>query len=200
MSLLFSLMMFCISTLFSPGPNNIMIMASGLNYGIQKSTPHYLGICFGFPFMLILIGFGLSSLFNAYPIIQESIKIAGIIYMFYLAWKVATAKTHIDKPKSKARTKPLSFLQAVLFQWANPKAWVMAISAFGAFSGLSNSVTVRTITITLIFLIFGFLSAGFWLFCGVGLQKYLKKPHLFRNFNYLMGLLLVASAIMIIFE
>jgi len=126
MEIVLSVLLFALVSTVTPGPNNIMIMTSGVNFGVWRTLPHYLGICFGFPAMVVAISLGLGKVFEAFPQLHLVIKVLGITYLLYLAWRIATTATEIDGEKT---SKPLSFLQAAAFQWVNPKAWVMAVGA-----------------------------------------------------------------------
>jgi len=172
-------------------------MASGINFGIKKSIPHFLGICLGFPIMVLAVGLGLGAIFIKFPSFQHAIKIIGIIYMLYLSWKVATAHTNIE---NKKKTKPLSFIQAALFQWVNPKAWVMAVAAISAYSSLSSNIFYEALIIAIIFFLACFPCIGVWLFFGATLKKKLKNPKIERLLNYSMGGLLFLSILLIFFE
>ena len=122
LTLYLAILLFAFTATITPGPNNIMIMTSGFNYGFKRSIPHLLGICFGFPAMVIMVGMGLGLVFAQHPTIHYIIKIVGIIYLIYLAWLIASApiSTLVENTGQ-----PLTFIGAVLFQWVNPKAWVM---------------------------------------------------------------------------
>jgi threonine/homoserine/homoserine lactone efflux protein len=187
-----SIFIFAISSTVTPGPNNIMIMTSGLNYGVKKSIPHLLGICFGFPVMVIVIGFGFSIVFERYPLFNEIIKVLGIVYLLYLAWLIASSSpVSLEGRKSK----PLSFTQAALFQWVNPKAWVVATGAVSAYTSVSSDIFTQVIFIALAFLIVAIPSLGTWLIFGVGIKKYLKSPKHQKVFNLSMALLLILSVL-----
>ncbi len=175
----------------TPGPNNMMLMASGLNHGVQKSIPHYLGICFGFPVMVAVVGFGMGAIFSKYPAIFLAIKLSGICYLLFLSWKVANA----DNLNAKQSTRdPLSFTQAAIFQWLNPKAWVIAVGALAAFTTQDN-FTLSVITVIIVYFFMGFLCMGVWLKLGQALQQYLSHGKRRQFFNILMGLLLALSII-----
>ncbi|MCP4492040.1 MAG: LysE family translocator [Gammaproteobacteria bacterium] len=126
MELILSITAFAFTATITPGPNNIMIMASGVNFGVLRSLPHLLGICFGFAVMVVLMGLGFGVVFQEFPILHEVIKIVGILYLLYLAWRIAKAGNQSDE---KTRSKPFNFIQSALFQWLNPKAWIMGSSA-----------------------------------------------------------------------
>lgn len=197
MELILPIFLFAISATITPGPNNIMLMASGLNFGIQKSIPHLLGVTIGFPFMVILIGLGFEIVFEKYPLLHEVIKIAGIIYLIYLAWRIATsAKQSLDD----AKPTPFRFWQAVLFQWVNPKAWVMATGAIAAYTSISADFFNQVLIIALTFMVVAFPCAGSWLVFGSSLKRFLQKPAYQQAFNITMALLLIISILPVINE
>jgi len=185
------ILLFCFSTSITPGPNNIMLMSSGLNYGIQRSLPHLLGISIGFPLMILAIGLGLGSLFAKIPVIYPVIKTLGISYLLFFAWKVANASA----PKTREKlASPVTFIQAVLFQWVNPKAWVMATGAIASFTNPER------FKIQMLFILGGYLTVGvmsmvFWLTLGVSLKKLIHNELHMRYFNISMAVLLVLSLI-----
>ncbi len=186
-----SLIPFAIAAAFTPGPNNIMIMASGLNFGPRASLPHFFGICFGFPSMFFAVGFGLGYLFERYELLHEFIQIIGILYLLYLAWKIAVAApTSMDGEQT---SKPLSFIQAALFQWVNPKAWIMGTSAIATYTTVGADINLQIIIVGLVFFSMTFPSAGVWMMFGAGLKKVLSEPKHQHFFNVSMALLLAAS-------
>ena len=189
-------MIFSFISAITPGPNNIMIMSSGLNYGIRSSVPHLLGIILGFPILMLGISFGAGILFTQLPILHTIIKAVGIIYLVFLAWKIANSSVEGDNIKSA----PLTFLQAAMFQWVNPKAWVMALSAFAAFTSPNSNFVIETFIIIAVFAIFTLPSVSIWLFFGQWLQRWLKQPKLQKLFNWTMALLLIFSLLPIIIE
>jgi threonine/homoserine/homoserine lactone efflux protein len=192
MSLWLSLIIFAMVSTITPGPNNIMIMTSGLNYGIRRSLPHWFGIFLGFPIMTMGVGLGLGQAFVQWPWLHSVIKVLGISYLLFLAYKIAITKTQSQQSKN---SQPLTFMQAALFQWVNPKAWVMAIGALATFTTLEWSMVQQALLISLAFIMVGIPSTGLWLFAGRLLQKLLKQPAYQRAFNYTMALLLVLSLI-----
>ena len=195
MELYLAIFIFAASTTVTPGPNNIMIMTSGLNYGVKNSIPHLLGICFGFPAMVIMVGLGFSVVFEIYPLFHEIIKSLGVVYLLYLSWLIAlSSPTSLEGEKSK----PLSFIQAALFQWVNPKAWVMATGAVSAYTSISSDIFSQVIFIALAFFIVTFPCVGIWLVFGAGLKKYLNSPKHQRVFNIFMALILIGSILPVI--
>lgn len=186
--LLTALAAFALATSITPGPNNLMLMASGANFGFRRTLPHMLGVGLGFVFMVVLVGVGLIQLFDAYPLSYTVLKVVSVAYLVFLAWKIATAA-----PADGAKTsgKPFTFLQAALFQWVNPKAWAMALTAVSVYAP-SQSLAA----ITLVAVIFGAInlpSVGSWTLLGQQMQRLLTSPRRLRTFNLAMATLLVAS-------
>ncbi len=196
-AVLWPLMAFAFSSSVTPGPNNVMIMTSGMNYGIRQSMPHFLGICLGFPLMVLFVGLGLGAVFDLFPVLHDILKVLGVAYLLYLAWLIAKSAP-ADLNEGKAR--PLTFIQSALFQWVNPKGWVMATGAVAAYTTVSGDVFLQVLVIALAFLIVLFPCVGVWLFFGVRLKKVLQQPSHQRAFNITMALLLVLSIIPVIGE
>lgn len=190
--ILFAVTLFVFSSTITPGPNNMMIMTSGLNFGMRPSLPHLLGICIGFPLMVLAIGLGLGTVFEQYPAIHTMIKYLGIAYLLYLSWRIATTHTQIRK---RNIAKPLSFIQAALFQWVNPKAWMMGASGIATYTTTGADAYLQAAIIAGIFFLLSFPCVGLWLVFGLTLQRWLKNPHQQRYFNYMMGVLLAISII-----
>ena len=192
-----SLILFAIATCITPGPNNTMILASGLNYGVRASLPHLLGINIGFPLMIIAVGAGIGGLFVAFPILDDILKIVGSAYLLYLAWRIATA----GPPRGEGEGgRPFSFAQAALFQLVNPKAWMMAVSAVSVYSVASESYLAQIMVIAAVFLVFGTPCTGVWLGFGSGLRRWLANRAILRGFNIAMAGLLVASLIPVLVD
>ncbi len=192
-----AIIVFAITTCVTPGPNNAMIMASGLNYGIRRSLPHFSGICLGFPVMVIAVGLGIASLFEQYPALHILLKLIGALYLTYLAWKIATAPV---SGIGESRGKPFSFLQAAAFQWVNPKAWVLAIGATVTYTVISDSYVLQVLSIALIFMVFGAPCILLWLWFGASLQRLLQQPNTVRSFNIGMAALLMLSLLPVFSE
>lgn len=186
-----SLSIFTFVAGITPGPNNMMLMASGLNHGIRKSLPHYLGICIGFPVMVAAIGFGMGAVFSKYPSIYLYLKVSGITYLVYLAWKIANAGSQNAAQKTK---EPFSFIQAAAFQWLNPKAWAIGIGALAAFTTKEN-FTLSVFTVIFVYLVMGFICMAFWLKLGQSLKRFLHTRNRVQFFNITMAVLLVISVI-----
>ncbi|MCT8987076.1 LysE family translocator [Shewanella phaeophyticola] len=192
MELVFAIALFAFSAGITPDPNNIMLMTSGVNFGIKRSIPHLLGISLGFPTMILAVGLGLSTLFQAYPVIHTVIKVVGITYLLYLSWLIANSS---NKMEGKQVSKPFSFIQAAAFQWVNPKGWIMAVGAIATFTTVHQELNSQIITIASVFLCVAFPCAIVWLSFGVALKRILKNERQQRIFNVSMALLLVASII-----
>ena len=192
-----ALILFTIATSITPGPNNVMIMTSGVNHGFRKSIPHLAGIDLGFPMMLIVIGLGASQIFAIYPSIFLWLKIIGVIYLCYLAFKIASSPV---QSFARSRSKPFTFLQAALFQWVNPKAWVMCIGAVVTYSTSQQAYLPQVLAIALIFFMFGTPCTIAWLGFGSSLKQILSKPRHLRIFNMSMALLLVLSLSPVLLE
>ncbi|MDA7753564.1 LysE family translocator [Pseudomonadales bacterium] len=197
MTLYLAILLFAFAATITPGPNNIMIMASGLNYGFRRSLPHLLGICLGFPAMVIMVGMGMGLIFDQYPITHQVIKILGILYLIYLSWLIATAP--VSSLEAKAG-QPLTFFSAVLFQWVNPKAWVMITGAMAAYTTADENLTLQILTITSAFLLVTFPCVAVWLFFGVSLKRFLSNDLYHKVFNIVMALLLLLSIAPIVLE
>lgn len=185
--ILIALCAFAFVTSVTPGPNNLMLMTSGANYGIRRTMPHFLGVVFGFLLMIVLVGLGLVRVFEAYPLSHEILKVLSIGYMVYLAWKIAAARPRA----SSSAGRPLSALQAALFQWVNPKAWAMALTALTVYTPSPGFAMV-----VLVALICGLVntpSVFIWVVLGSQLQRLLHSQTRLRIFNYTMALLLLAT-------
>lgn len=192
MEIFIAVLFFAFSTTITPGPNNVMIMSSAVNYGIRASMPHFLGICLGFPLMVLLVGFGFGVIFERFPNLHQLIKVIGVIYLLWLAWHIASAE---PKAIKKGEKKPFTFWQAALFQWVNAKAWMMASGAVAAYTTVNGNPVTEVLAITAAFLLMAFPCVGTWLLFGSLLRKFLANSIFQRIFNVTMGLILVASII-----
>ena len=192
MSALMPTLLFATSAMLTPGPNNFMIMNSGLNFGMRRSMPHFLGVALGFPAMVLIVALGFGELFNQYSWIKAAFKVIGTLYMLYLAWQILVSQALNDVTEAK----PIQFTQAVLFQWVNPKAWICLISAISVFSLAANPL-LNAVFISLVFLLVLAPSLGIWLYFGVSLKELLRNPRYRRIFNALMAACLVGSIILL---
>ena len=191
-SLLSGLVLFCFVSSITPGPNNLMLMATGANFGARSALPHASGIVLGFTFMIIAIGLGVAQLFQSYPLAHQLLGGISAIYLVYFAYKTATASTSLDSPEPTG--KPITFWQAAAFQWVNPKAWTMALAAVTVYA--PQPVTHKdVITVAIIFGIINLPCISVWLLLGVKMRRFLTTPARLRGFNWTMaGLLLLSLA------
>lgn len=189
--------LFAFSSTVTPGPNNLMMLSSGVNFGVRRSVPHLMGICIGFPMMVVLVGLGFSLAFERFPLLHEVIKVLGVAYLLYLAWLIArSAPSSLEGGESR----PFSFLQAAAFQWVNPKAWVMATGAIATYTSLDGDLYLQSLLIGAVFFVVAFPCVGLWLVGGAGLKRFLQSARRQRLFNLLMALLLVGSIVPVLHE
>ncbi|MBC2885893.1 LysE family translocator [Ochrobactrum sp. CM-21-5] len=186
-----ALLVFAFVTSVTPGPNNLMLLASGVNYGFRRTIPHMLGIGIGFFVLLLSVGFGLGTLIETVPSFYAGLKFAGGAYMLYLAWKIATSRS-IGEAKEGGEGRPMTFLQAAAFQWVNPKAWVMAITGIATYATHDNYY-LAVFLVSLAFAIVNLPSVSVWAGFGTLLRNWLSDPVRLKWFNIIMALLLVAS-------
>jgi len=186
--LILALAAFAFVSSITPGPNNLMLMASGANFGLRRTVPHMLGVGIGFGLMLVLVGLGLSGLFAAWPPAALILKVVSVTYLLWLAWKIANAAPPEDRA---AAGKPMTFLQAAAFQWVNPKAWTMSLSAVTLYAPGREVASV--LMVALVFGLVNMPSVAIWASMGVQMRRFLKTPARLRRFNIAMALLLVAS-------
>ena len=188
--LLIALVVFAAVMAFTPGPNNVMVLSSGLTYGLRRTLPHIAGIAIGISFMVAAMGLGLGTIFIAYPVLQTILKYAGIAYLLYLAFAIATSGA--VSPGQDNQRGPMTFWGAALFQWVNVKGWVMTIGIITAYSAIASFPWNITIQAALM-LVMGGLSSLTWAVFGSSLRQILTSPKAIRAFNILMALLLLAS-------
>lgn len=189
-----ALITFAFVSSITPGPNNIMLMTSGVNFGLKRSIPHLLGVNFGFTLMIFLVGTGVSGIFEAYPVVRQVLQVVSVIYLVYLSSKIMMTKQAAVKDNEKSA--PMSFVQAVLFQWVNPKGWSMALTAVTLYSA-SNRVMDILVT-ALLFGLMNFPAVMSWVFFGTKLRKLIERPTFLRAFNISMGLGLLSSLLFLI--
>lgn len=190
--LLAALAAFAFVTSITPGPNNLMLMTSGINFGMARTVPHMLGVSLGFTLMITLIGLGIMQLIDAIPGSQTAITIASGFYLLYMAWQIATTDTAPTSAQTEGNSKPFTFVQAALFQWVNPKAWTMALTAIAAYAPKSMG-WVGVVIVAGVFGLINLPSTGSWAMMGAKLRRFLSDPARLRIFNIVAALLLVAS-------
>ena len=188
-----ALTVFAFVSSITPGPNNLMLMTSGINFGLRRTIPHMLGVSLGFTLMIALIGLGVMKIIDAMPGSTLIITTASGLYLLYMAWRIATTDTSpLESADGAAKSKPFTFLQAALFQWVNPKAWTMALTAISAYAPKSQG----WVGIMLVAGVFGMInlpSTAAWAVMGAKLRNFLSDPVRLRTFNIVAALLLVAS-------
>lgn len=184
-----SLIVFAFVTSVTPGPNNMMLFASGVNFGFRRTLPHMLGIGGGFFSLLIGVGFGLGALLTTVPELYTALKLAGGAYLVYIAWKIGSSRA---LPDGKVGADPMTFLQAASFQWVNPKAWVMAVTAMTLYTD-PNRYTLSVLLVGLAFALTNMPSVSTWAGFGSAMRSWLSDPVRLKWFNISMAVLLVAS-------
>jgi len=189
--MLAALAAFALVSSITPGPNNLMLMASGTNFGLIRSVPHLLGVSIGFVLMLLVIGAGLGAALEAWPAAMLGLKLLSATYLLYLAWKIATAAPP-PAGEGGAASRPLTFMQAAAFQWVNPKAWTMALTAMAVYVPADDRM-VGVLVVALVFGAVNLPSVGVWTAAGVQLRRLLHRPKALRAFNITAALLLVGS-------
>ncbi|GLO73262.1 MAG: LysE family translocator [Phaeobacter italicus] len=186
---------FVFGTVFTPGPNNLMLMASGANFGFRRSIPHLTGVAVGFPLMILPVGLGVMQLFDAFPPLTWIMTALSVVYMLWLAWKIANAA---PPREGEAQGTPLSFVQACAFQWVNPKAWAMALGAITLYAASRDLTAILWVSGT--YLLVGTFSASTWTLLGQQLRRLLTKPAQLRVFNWTMAAVLLASLAAILLQ
>jgi threonine/homoserine/homoserine lactone efflux protein len=185
-----ALLVYAFVTSITPGPNNFMLLASGVNFGFVRTIPHMLGIGIGFLVLLLAVGFGLGAVLTAFPALHTGLKIAGGVYLLYLAWKIAMSRSLSGKGEARAR--PMRFIDAAAFQWVNPKAWVMAITAMAVYTNPDRPF-LSVVLISTAFAVVNLPSISTWAGFGTALRGFLSDPVRLKWFNIAMGVLLAAT-------
>lgn len=196
---------FALAMAGTPGPNNAMLTSSGSLWGFRRTVPHMLGISIGFPAMLLAVASGLGALLRDHPAVLTTMRWLGAGYLLYLAWKIATAKPRpkADSPpdtgSSPGRRGPLSFLQAALFQWVNPKAWLITLSALATVASAGGHPSpIRAVVLACVFLAVTLPISAAWTLVGVGVSRLFTTDRGLRRFNVTMAGLLVASVVSVL--
>lgn len=191
--LLIALIVFAFVTSVTPGPNNMMLMASGANFGVKRTLPHMLGVSLGHAFMVFVVGMGLMQVFDLFPVSYTILKVVSVVYLLWLAWKIATAAGLSDR---SAGGRPFTFLQAAAFQWVNPKAWAMALGAVAAYAPSQTIAAVGAVSV--VFAAVNLPSVGAWAILGQQMARLLRDVRHLVLFNRVMAGLLVLSLIPVI--
>ena len=194
-TIIIPLLTFALISCITPGPNNMMLTASGANFGFKQTVPHILGVTSGLIGLMIVAALGLGALFMGIPRLQSILKVMGAGYLFYLAWKIATAKPSGSHASTQ---KPFSFIQAAAFQFLNPKALMMTVTAMSTFTLTGDLYLSSTILVTSVFAVICIPSISIWAGFGTVLGRLLKNNRVFRLFNLTMGGLTAGTVILII--
>jgi len=189
--LFWALLIFTFVMTVTPGPNTMMLLASGVNFGFRATVPHMAGITLGFGLMTVLVGMGLGEVFKLFPVLYKALSYAGAAYMLYLAWKIAMTRS---MGEGKAGSRPMTFLQAAAFQWINPKAWVMAVTAITTYT-IPSAYTFSVLLLTAMFMAMAVPGCSVWVLFGTGVRRWLENPVRLRVFNVAMAILLVLSLV-----
>ena len=192
-----SFLPFAVSTSFTPGPNNLMLANSGARFGFVRSIPLQAGVVAGFALLNLFVGAGVGGLIAVLPAALKVMRIIGVLYFLYLAWRIATAE---QVKAGETTTRPLTFLQATALQWINPKAWIMAVGAMTTYTTLAYDLRLQVLIITLVFAVVGVASTSAWSVFGQMIRRYLTTPRKRTAFNWSMAALLLLSIIPIVTE
>lgn len=184
-----ALVLFAFTTSITPGPNNMMLFASGVNFGFRRTIPHMFGIGAGFFSLLLGVGLGLGALLHTVPLVYTLLKFAGGAYLIWIALKIATSRSLSE---GKTGVEPMSFLAAAAFQWINPKAWVMAVTAMATYTNPALYI-VSVLIVGLAFAAVNVPSVSTWAGFGSALREWLSDPVRLKWFNITMAVLLVLS-------
>lgn len=198
--LILSLTAFAGMTLIVPGPNNLLLMASGANFGFRATLPHIFGAVFGFTVLIAAAALGLSRLIETYPAAGTVLKYGGAAWLVWFGSLYLLSAFKFKPNQSQtpaAQTRPFRFFEAALFQWVNPGALIIAVSTIGAFAGIAETPFTRTTIICLIFATVGLFATGLWGSLGLRLSTFFKSERTGPYATAIMGLLIVGTAIMI---
>jgi threonine/homoserine/homoserine lactone efflux protein len=187
-----ALVAFAAGMSFTPGPNNTLVTASGASFGFRRSLPLLFGIVVGFALMVAIIGLGAARLFQALPALHKVLKVAGSAYLLWLAWRIARAER---AGPAGARTRPLSFVEAMGFQWINPKGWVFGAGALSAFTSVGGNLVAEVALITAVLVIACLAGITSWCAFGVGIGRLLSSKRALAVFNWSMAGLLALSVV-----
>ncbi len=194
--LLLALIGFAFVSSITPGPNNMMLLASGVNFGMRSTMPHMMGVCLGFTLMLVIVGLGLGAAMLAVPLLHTALKIGSGGYLLWLAWSLARSGS---LGGSQAGARPMRFIEAALFQWINPKAWVMAVTAMAVYT-LPEAMVTSVLLVSGLFGAINLPCIAVWVGFGVGLRGFLEDPFRLRVFNIIMAVLLLLSTMPLLLD
>ncbi len=197
LDLFISLLTFAAVSSMTPGPNNTMLLTSGVNFGFSRTRPHMMGVTFGFTIMIVAVALGAGRILTAYPPLYLSLQIISIVYLLWLAWRIASAGT--SDPMLNAKARPMTFFEAALFQWVNPKGWMVAISVATHYVS-PETLWANIAVLSATFFSVSLISTSSWAFFGTSLQPLLADQRKIKIFNVAMAVALVASLLPLVRE
>ena len=192
-----SVLPFAVAMSFTPGPNNLMLASAGARFGFAQTWRHQLGIVVGFAIMMLCVGFGIATLIAAMPALYTAMKVASVLYILFLAWKIGTAE--LAAPNART-SNPMGFLAAAGFQWINPKAWILTLTCIATYTTPRQDMRVQILLLTALLMGVGAASSSAWVAFGQLIRRYLTSPGRQVTFNWTMAALLVASIVPAVFE
>lgn len=178
----------------TPGPNNLMLIASGMNHGIRRTIPHVAGVSLGFAFLIFVIALGLGTVFERYSAIEQILKVLGSLYLLYLAWRIFNTKVVRQGETSE---RPMTFVEAALFQWVNPKAWVMATTATSTLLVTTSSVLAGAAALSFGFWLVNLPCILVWLVSGAAAAQWVNDDRRTMLMNRFLGLLLAGTVVLL---
>lgn len=190
--------LFAFVTSVTPGPNNMMLLASGAQFGFVRTLPHMFGIVVGMALLLTSVLAGLGALFVVFPMLYEILKMVGAAYLLWLSWKIFAAPIRENDASQTETIQPMQWWQAALFQFVNPKAWIMSIGCVSSFSLAGDAYILSGVWIIILFASLGFPAISLWAGLGTGIRKILTSPIRQKRFNHVMGILTASTLIMMV--
>ncbi|AJQ96386.1 LysE family translocator [Gynuella sunshinyii] len=194
-SYLLSVMLFAFTVTITPGPNNLMLTASGVNFGFARTVPHLLGVTFGYTLLCIAVALGLGALFVRFPILHSALKVIGAVYLLYLAWKIAMSGRVVEGSRNE---QPMTFWQGAVFQLVNPKGWTMAVTAISAFTVEGEALTASLIIVVVCLALVSLPCCSCWALLGTQIKQFLTSHRALKIFNYSLASLTAGSVLLII--
>lgn len=202
LSFIFAVALFAFVMSVTPGPNNMMLLASGAQFGFRRTLPHMVGIVLGMASLLTSVLAGLGALFTVWPMLYTALKVVGGAYLLWLAWKITFAPVEDNETegetKAQQKIRPMSCLQALLFQFVNPKAWMMSIGCVSSFSLAGDAYVLSGMWIIALFALMGFPAISLWAGLGVAIRRVLTSPMRQKRFNYGMGAMTASTLLLMV--
>ncbi|PHR72290.1 MAG: lysine transporter LysE [Arcobacter sp.] len=199
LTIILSLFTFTMTTTLSPGPNNILVLSSGLTYGYKKTIPHMLGVIIGFPLMVILIGLGAGIVFEKYPFVLDVLKYLGILYLLWMAYKIVSATNNYEI-NEETSSKPFTFIQSALFQWVNPKAWIMGMTVISIYVNTQEESFYQILIIACMYFFTTLIGMNIWVGGGVFLKRFISNARFVKNLNRGLAFTLILSILPVLFN